>query len=95
MEINEEIPMTTINNLKHQKFKPKKNKPNNSYSRLAKKLQVPDHLVSIPNDFSSFMLYARPSGKKVIIIFKGNKVTFVNKSGSLVKVFTSNYIVSQ
>jgi hypothetical protein len=86
--------MGLVNNLKHQKVKRKRNNNYSNKLRIKKKLQVPDYLISIPNDFSCFMMYARPSGKKVLISFQGTKVIIANKFGTIISMFNSKYISS-
>lgn len=85
--------MGLINNLKNQKFKQNRKSYNNKLY-LKKKLQIPDYLISIPNDLNCFMMYVKPSGKKVILSFQGTTVIIANKFGVIINIFTSKYINS-
>lgn len=89
-----EVQPNSLNAIKRQRIKGRGRKPDYSYAKLAKKLQVSNYLISLPEDFGKFMMYSRPAGKKVIIVFKGKKVVVINKLGQILLVFTSNYLIS-
>lgn len=72
----------------------KRRKPGCTHARLARRMQNPDWLTSLPQDLGQFMMYARPAGKRVLLVLKGSKVAVVSKHGQVLQTATSSYLVS-
>ena len=51
-------------------------------------------MASLPSNLSQFLVYARPAGKRVLVILKDKDVIVVGKSGVLQTAFTSKYLCS-
>lgn len=53
----------------------------------ADKFQIPEWLISIPNDFKKFLVVLRPLGKKVMIFINGRHAIVRDKKGYILIKF--------